>query len=514
MRALDLFAGSGGWDLAAHDLGWDVDGVEIMNEAKATRAAAGLKTIADDVRDVAPLPGEYDVLIASPPCQTFSTAGNGSGRRALDAVLAGVARYAAGERPTYRELADTTGDERTALVLEPLRIALAMMPTYIAWEQVPPVLPVWEACAEVLRAAGYSVATGNLNAEQYGVPQTRKRAFLIARRDGETAALPAPTHSRYYPRDPQRLDEGVLPWISMAEALGWGMTARPSMTVPGTSETGGPKGFGGGAGARRRLATERAEGRWIEPGDNPPASTDSAPYVGLPRRADGIGETVTLDGTDYRARDLRSAGEPAHTVTSKSASWSHIDAIPAEAIKAMGAGMIERHGERPGRPVDAPAFTVTGQGGGSHPGGFRWALRNGTQANAAERRDDQPSGTLFFGERVNTVGWCLQTTNDRPCVARRPIEGPGATICGHRDPRWVRQVPAIPTPETVARYGNRAATFLRSDFVRLVTEDEAAVIQTYPVGYPWQGSKAKRFLQIGNSVPPLLARAVLSACVA
>lgn len=270
MKALDLFAGTGGWDIAATALGWDVDGVEIMPEAKLTRSAAGLKTVADDVRDVDPEPGEYDILIASPPCQTFSAAGNGTGRAALDAVLLGVAAYRAGVTPRFADLAALTGDDRTALVLEPLRVALAARPTFIAWEQVPTVLPVWEACADVLRAFGYSVATGNLNAEQYGVPQTRKRAFLLARRDGCSVTLPTPTHSRYYSRSPEKLDQGVKPWVSMAEALGWGMTHRPFFTIP---TAGGLRGGAdeqvGGTGARRALYAERDAGRWEGPTDGP-----------------------------------------------------------------------------------------------------------------------------------------------------------------------------------------------------------------------------------------------------
>jgi len=110
---------------------------------------------------------------------------------------------------------------------------------------VPAVLPIWEKCAEVLRSIGYTVATGNLASEQYGVPQTRKRAILVARAPWMTAAmgpaeLPEPTHSRYHPRTPTKLDDGVLPWVSMAEALGWGLTARTSPTVTGGgTETGG-----------------------------------------------------------------------------------------------------------------------------------------------------------------------------------------------------------------------------------------------------------------------------------
>jgi DNA (cytosine-5)-methyltransferase 1 len=42
MIADDLFAGAGGWDLAAAELGIHARGVENMKEARATRDAAGL----------------------------------------------------------------------------------------------------------------------------------------------------------------------------------------------------------------------------------------------------------------------------------------------------------------------------------------------------------------------------------------------------------------------------------------------------------------------------------------
>lgn len=218
MIADDLFAGAGGWDLAAAQLGIHARGVENMPEARATRDAAGLTTIHDDVWTFAP-DGKATGLIASPPCQTFSAAGKGSGRKALDDVLRGIRDGYVSDLDHLRFLGEEVGDNRTALVLTPLHFALTGGYEWLAWEQVPAVLPVWEACAEVLRTNGWSAWTGKLHAEQYGVPQTRTRAFLLAARS--PLDLPTPTHSRYYSTDPKRLDPGVSKWVSMAEALGW-----------------------------------------------------------------------------------------------------------------------------------------------------------------------------------------------------------------------------------------------------------------------------------------------------
>jgi DNA (cytosine-5)-methyltransferase 1 len=251
----DLFAGAGGWDLAAAQLGIHARGVENMKEARATRDAAGLTTIHDDVWTFAP-DGNAEGLIASPPCQTFSAAGKGSGRKALDDVLRGIRDGYTSSLDHLRFLGEEVGDDRTSLVLTPLHFALTGGYEWLAWEQVPTVLPVWEACAAELENHGWHTWTGLLQAEMYGVPQTRKRAFLLASRRGPVAP-PTPTHSRYYSRTPDKLDPGVAKWVSMAEALGFRpgdvlrMTKMENSAVRSVDQPAPTVAFGHDAGSAR-----------------------------------------------------------------------------------------------------------------------------------------------------------------------------------------------------------------------------------------------------------------------
>ena len=246
-----LFAGPGGLDHAARLEGHDSIGIEWDNNAVTTRRAAGLPTIHADVRRYGPadFPGGR-TLAAGPPCQTFTVAGDGAGRAVLDDILAAVKRMGAREAVNPGLL----GDERTGLVLEPLRWILEALDAGRAYqavvlEQVQQVQQVWNAYAEVLRTEGYGVATGVVRTEQYGLPQTRRRAVLVARL-GVPVSLPEPTHRAYRRGIPQgQGDPQLKPWVSMKEALD-----RPeSFTVISNYGTGGdPKNRG------RRTSAEPA----------------------------------------------------------------------------------------------------------------------------------------------------------------------------------------------------------------------------------------------------------------
>ena len=117
-----------------------------------------------------------------------------------------------------------------ALVLEPARWIAATRPETVVLEQVPAALPIWQHTARELRLQGYSAWSGTLCAADYGVPQTRVRAILIASR-AEQVSAPAPTHAEHPAED--LFGDLRLPWVFMATALGWHGEDRPARTLAG-----------------------------------------------------------------------------------------------------------------------------------------------------------------------------------------------------------------------------------------------------------------------------------------
>ena len=176
--AVDLFCGAGGMSLGFEQAGIEVVAafdIEQRNVETYSANFPNTRTVAVDLADanveqihaVAALDGELDVLFGGPPCQGFSIGGH---RR--------------------------VNDPRNELVLSFARLLTGLRPRYFVMENVSGFMsPYAEATREAFlrqtRAAGYEVVTPLrvLNAADYGVPQRRKRVFVIGYREGETPPL-------------------------------------------------------------------------------------------------------------------------------------------------------------------------------------------------------------------------------------------------------------------------------------------------------------------------------------
>ena len=107
--------------------------------------------------------GQFDILAGGTPCQSFSIAGKRGG----------------------------TADERGALMYAYLGIVETYRPRWVTWENVPGVLSSnsgydFASFLAGLEQCGYGWAYRVLDAQYFGVPQRRRRVFVIGHLDNRT----------------------------------------------------------------------------------------------------------------------------------------------------------------------------------------------------------------------------------------------------------------------------------------------------------------------------------------
>jgi DNA (cytosine-5)-methyltransferase 1 len=90
---------------------------------------------------------------------------------------------------------------------------------------------------------------------------------------------------------------------------------------------------------------------------------------------------------------------------------------------------------------------------------------------------------------------------------------PATTVCG--DPRITArnhhdEGSQGKTPKSTAQV--RAGDYDGTEPIKLTIE-EGLILQSFDPSYPVQGTKSKKWEQIGNAIPPLLAKAVLGGLI-
>ena len=166
LRTLDLFHGAGGSSLGAQVAGARiVAGIDLWSIASDCyrRNFPNAHTINADIRDISPQEvhkqiGDINLIIASPECTNHTCAKGGAKR----------------------------SEESRLTAFEVVRFAAEFMPEWIVLENVVH-MQSWHAYSRLIKAfekLGYQIRVEKLNAMHFGVPQSRRRLFLICSLSG------------------------------------------------------------------------------------------------------------------------------------------------------------------------------------------------------------------------------------------------------------------------------------------------------------------------------------------
>jgi DNA (cytosine-5)-methyltransferase 1 len=116
-------------------------------------------------------------------------------------------------------------------------------------------------------------------------------------------------------------------------------------------------------------------------------------------------------------------------------------------------------------------------------------------------------------------GSLLFNGNGRPLNLDQAAPTLPASMGGNATPIVDQVEVETGTPSWVVRYHERLLRGMEParsvpPHLRRITVEEAAQLQSFPLGMAWHGPTGARFRQIGNSVPPLLSLAVADAVAA
>jgi DNA (cytosine-5)-methyltransferase 1 len=199
------------------------------------RLPPGLKIFENDINELDPAdvlktiqlnPGEVDVIVGGPPCQSFSTAGK---RRTTQdprgTLLWQFLRFVEVMQPKFFLMENVRGLLSAALQHRPIsqrpgKGGRPLQPD----EQPGSVVRLFAEDLQKMHGVSYHVDIFEVNAVNYGAPQLRERVLFIGNRYNTQVDFPDPTHGSSANDNAQKTlfdqDKQTLhPWRTLGDAI-------------------------------------------------------------------------------------------------------------------------------------------------------------------------------------------------------------------------------------------------------------------------------------------------------
>ena len=452
-RVLDLFAGCGGISLGLSAAGFEIAGaVEFDKDAAAShgRNFHGDEPAHCRARDIT----------KTSPEELALELGVGPVADAFDVIVGGppCQAFARVGRPKLREVDKHVQafihDPRARLYIDYLRYVAAFAPLAVMIENVPDVLNhggqnIAEEISEVLEDKGYVCRYTLLNAAFYGVPQMRERMILLAYRKelGAEIAFPAPCNYIELPPGYEGARSVALKFLKRAPADAHRYVAPPPVS-PGL----------------------------------PAAVTAEEAIADLPaidaRRL--LEQGKLRRGARRFDLPLPYRAEPHSTYARAMRTWPGFEAregVVDHVIRYL--------------PRDYRIFARM-QPGDQYPQAYEVAMK---------MFDAEVAKLLAQGERI-------------PVGSKRYEERKASMVptydVGKFPNKWRKMRRTQPARTLMAHLGKDSYSHIHYDSrqARTISVREAARLHSFPDGFTFAGTMNPAFRQIGNAVPPLLARAV------